>query len=201
MANIFVHSAGFSAVAIDSLDSLVPLAELNQALGEYAFRDFSELLSRWLPRMAQDLLRTNTLLLVTRSDPDAHHPVYHNLKTNLHRLALSFHAAQRLQLTRNDNTAIEFPIWKIQIKIVKNIFSPCFKTKSLDIIVNRSVNKIIETLEIGEQLGLITEITGNYFYREILLGSTRGEVIGFLEYHPEVVSQIELAIRQRFFTS
>ena len=196
-AYILAHSGAFNAIAIDSLTSLVPIAELDAPFGTPGVESVETLLSRQLPQLMAALHGSQTALLVTGQSRVGMSTVYHELESHLSRLALPLTAAVRLELNPISAPTERQAVQRIQVKIIKNKFAPCFKTADLDIIVNRGFNKIGETLDLGEELAIFSRQGSLYIYRGFPLGARREEVSEYFRSHPQMTAEIEQAIRQR----
>lgn len=194
--SILAKSAAFSVIAIDSLNSLVPEVTLNSQPGYYENGDLMALLASWLPRITRDLIRTETTLIITQSEQNHLSEIYHDLEKHLNRLTLALHASQRLKLTNKIEKPDLSPYRKIQVNVIKNNFAPCFKMVSLDIIVNRNINKIDELIDLAQERGLINQVENSYVYRGLTLGTNRNSAVGFLTCHPIIAREIESIIRK-----
>jgi recombination protein RecA len=196
-AYILAHSGAFMAIAIDSLTSLTPLAELDAPLGSPIEESVASLLSKWLPQLMSAIQGSQTALLVTGQTRSGMSNVYHGLESHLTRLALPLNAALRLKLSSISTPSERRPVQRIQVNIIKNKFAPCFKTVDLDIIVNRGINKTGELLDLGEELAILSRQGPQYIYRGFPLGARREDVYECLRHHPQMAAEIEQTIRQR----
>jgi recombination protein RecA len=196
-AHIMAQSGAFMAIAIDSLTSLTPLAELNTPLGVSIPGSIESLLSKWLPQLIAAIQNSQAALLVTGQTQPGMSAVYHDLESHLTRLALPLSAAVRLKLNSISDPNVGRPVQRIQVKIIKNKFAPCFKTIDLDIIVNKGINKTGELLDLGEEFSIFSRQGPQYVYRGFSLGARREDVNEYLCRHPQMAAEIEQAIRQR----
>lgn len=190
---ILLASGAFSLVALDSLDGLVPLAEINTRLGEAAPKPAETLLSRWLPRLTDLAQSGGTIIVITRRSETQISGAYHHLKANPARMALSLSAGVSLQLAEPP-AVLERP--RLAVRVVKNQYAPYIKTAELDIIVNSSINKTGEMLELAQSFGIITWRDGCYYYQSQALGAGIEEADRYLNDHPQVAEQLAGAVRQ-----
>jgi recombination protein RecA len=197
IASILAHSGAFMIILIDSLTSLIPLAELEAPLGAPILESSESLLSKRLPRLAAAIQSNQTALLTTSQTQSGMSTIYHELKSHLTRLAMPLSAAVRLKMSTISAPSERRPEQRIQVKIIKNKFAPCFKTVDLDIIVNRGINKTGELLDLGEEFAIFSRQGPQYIYRGFPLGARREEVGEYLQNHPQMAAEIEQAIRQR----
>ncbi len=196
-AYILARSGAFTAIVIDSLTRLVTRAELTAPLGGSIEAPIGELVARWLPRLMTAIQSKQTALIMTDQTTTGMSSVYHNLETHLSRMALPLSAAIRMKLNLRsplDEYRSEHPI---QVQIVKNKYSPCFKTVELDIIVNRGINKTDELIALGEELGILSRHGKHYYYQALDLGARREEIDQVLRQGPWIAAEINRAIRMK----
>jgi len=196
-AYILANSGAFMVIVIDSLNSLVLKAELDAPFDAPVLESIDPLLSKWLPQLMPALQIGQTALLVTSQSTSGMSIVYHSLGAHLTRLALPLHAAVRLKLSTISDPGEINLVQRIQVKIIKNKFAPCFKTVDLDIIVNRGFNKTGELLDLGEELAIVSRQGPQYIYRGFPLGARREDVCETLNRNPQMAAEIEQAVRQR----
>lgn len=142
IANILTRSGAFKVIVVDSLTKMVPLAELTTPIGAPIGANFNRLLAHYLPPLFNAIHGSESALVLTNQGISGMSAVYHQLESNLPRLALSLHAAVRLKLEPLTDPGVDQPVRRIQARIIKNKFASCFKTIELDIIVNRGNEKI-----------------------------------------------------------
>jgi recombination protein RecA len=151
----------------------------------------------WLPRLAADLLRNQTTLIVTTPASSSMSGVYHGLGSHLNRLALPLHAAIRIKLSPDRLFPDSHLLRRIRVEIVKNKFAPCFKSIDLDIIVNRGINKTGELFDLSDEFALLSRRNEDIFYGDRRLGKNRSEAIDMLSHEETLSEEIEQAVRQR----
>jgi recombination protein RecA len=135
--HILARSGAFRLIVIDSLNTLMPMAELSAPLGALTDEPAERVVSKWLPDLHIAIQRNQTALIVTDLIVSGMSVIYHELQTHLSRLALPLNAALRLKINPLVGSEQSQPLQRIQVQIVKNKFAPCFNTIDLDIIDNR----------------------------------------------------------------
>lgn len=192
-------SGAFMLVVLDSLDGLVPLAEINTPLGDPAPATPQAVFARWLPRLARRAHESGTILLITRRSETRPSRTYHKLKSNPARMALSLNASVSIQLAAARGPA-EYS--RLVVQVTKNQLAPFVKTSELDIIVNESINnRTGELIELAQQYRIIEPREDQYYYQSLALGSGPQAAVDFLIKHPQVIEQLEKMVRQEALTN
>jgi recombination protein RecA len=196
-ASILVRSGAFGVIVIDCLSNLPSQVELANPLGT-TLEDVSDALTaNWLPRLATDLLRNQTTLILTTPASSSMSGVYHGLGSHLNRLALPLHAAIRIKLSPDRLFAESPELRRIRVEIVKNKFAPCFKSIDLDIIVNTGIDKTGELFDLSDEFALLSRRDHGIYYGDRYLGKNRSEAIEILSSDGSLSEEIEQAVRRR----
>jgi len=195
MAERLARSAAFAVVVIDSLTGLIPQEELAAPYGTPVSSNLDHLLARWLPQLNSAIHHTQTALILTDQTKTGVSRVYHELENHLSRIALPLTASLRLRLETISAPLTTQEIRRIRVQGVKNKFAPCFKSVTLDIIVNRGINKIGEILDLGVESGTLSRQGSGYFYQGKRLGATRQETSDVLGRSPQLADELERVIR------
>lgn len=196
-ASILVRSGAFGVIVLDCLSNLPSQSELANPLGTLVEDENDTLKAKWLPRLARDLLRNQTTLILTTPASSSMSGVYHGLGSHLNRLALPLHAAIRIKLTPDRSFASTHLLRRIRVEIVKNKFAPCFKSIDLDIIVNRGINKTGELFDLSYEFALLSRRDHGMYFGCRYLGKNRSEAIEILSTQGSLSEEIEQAIRRR----
>lgn len=195
--SILARSGAFGVIVLDCLSNLPSQSELANPLGTLVEDISDALTANWLPRLATDLLRTQTTLILTTPASSSMSGVYHGLGSHLNRLALPLHAAIRIKLTPDRSFADSHLLKRIRVEIVKNKFAPCFKSIDLDIIINRGINKTGELFDLSDEFALLSRQDHGIYYEGWYLGKNRSEAIEFLSREGPLSEEIEQAVCQR----
>jgi recombination protein RecA len=125
--------------------------------------------------------------------------VYHQLAANTARLAPKLYADVRLQLEAlPDHQPIDQARRKrVQVRIVKNSFSPGCFTINVDFMYNDPISLYGELLDLGIQSSTISRQGRNYFFRGQPIGMGDQAARLYLSEHPDLADEIEKDIRQR----
>jgi recombination protein RecA len=197
------QSAVFDLIVLDSITTLVPEEDLRLPLWMNSKINRDQLLSNSLSKLAICISRSGTSVIFTKQNLKQLSSIYHGLAKNPSRLALGLQAKVRLDLFPGETIKERknFLGRNIQVKIVKNIICPQFYSAEFDIIMyNKGLDKSGEILTFGSQLDIINKTNTGLYYQGINLGVNHREAVHFLDDHVDLISEIEMEIRQMLFS-
>ena len=87
---------------------------------------------------------------------------------------------------------------RTRIKVVKNKIAPPFKEAEFDIMFGQGISKEGDVLDLAANLGVINKSGAWYAYNESKIGQGRENAKVFLKEHPEVLEEVELAVRKHY---
>ncbi len=197
-----IRSQAIRIIVLDSIDSLVPMAESASKFSDETTNPVDKLFSNFLSKINPILRRSQTILLLTRSQPAPNKTVYHKLSQNTARLATKLHASILMQLESPSNLVENKHSsgWRVLVNLKKNKFGPCPRTIKLDIMYNDGILKVGEIFDLGLQLQIIKNLPGRYLYQSQVLGNSKQESLDFLKSSLLVSRKIEEEIRQIIFS-
>jgi len=115
--------------------------------------------------------------------------------------ALKFYASQRLDIRRKEKlesgTGDDKEAFgnRVKVKVVKNKIAPPFREVEIDVLFNEGISFAGELLDIGADRGVIKKAGAFYSYGETRLGQGRDNSREFLKANPEIMKEIEIAVR------
>lgn len=200
MLEILAASGSFAMIILDSLLTLIPEFEPDPSQDENHQVQTARLLSQTLGKLSSIIHRNGACLVFTNQPLSTRRgAAYHGLSKNPARLALKLQAAQRLELRpqRLIQEGERITGQHVQVRIIKNIFAPCYQAVELDIMYDIGVQIAGETFDLGTQLQIIRQQEKIYSYRGWLLGKERQEAIRFLNQNRLLAEEIRQVIRQK----
>jgi len=85
---------------------------------------------------------------------------------------------------------------RTRVRVVKNKLAPPFRQAEFDVLYGQGVSRIGELLDLALQQGVIAK-NGTWFsYQENQIGQGREQAKAFLQASSEVVTALELQVRQ-----
>jgi recombination protein RecA len=115
--------------------------------------------------------------------------------------ALKFYASQRLDIRRKEKlesgTGDDKEAFgnRVKVKVVKNKIAPPFREVEIDVLFNEGISLAGELLDIGSDRGVVKKAGAFYSYGETRLGQGRDNSRTFLKANPEIMKEIEIAVR------
>lgn len=118
-------------------------------------------------------------------------------------IALKLHAAVRLEMTPREliRSGIAIVGEQIQVRVVKPKLSVPFDTIIINIMYNGVVSRLDNLFDLAIDLEFINKQRGSYSYGEYFLGLGREAAMASLRKQPQLVEDIETAIRETFLPS
>lgn len=198
-----VQSRAFDLIVLDSITTLVPKEDLELPLWLNSKVSREHLLSNSLNKLSNLVSRSGTSIIFTNQNLKQLSSVYHGLAKNPSRLALGLQSTVRLDLNPGEihNHPNNFRGRVIQVRVVKNTYSPRFYSAEFDIIMyNKALDKSGEILFFGIQLNIVINKNTGLYYQGINLGVNHQKAVQFLDEHADLVSEMEKQIRQKLFS-
>ncbi|MCC6738672.1 MAG: recombinase RecA [Planctomycetia bacterium] len=198
IADLLVRSNSVDLILIDSVAALAPRVELEGEMGDQHVGLQARLMSQALRKLTGSLGKSQTAVVFTNQVREKIGVMYGNPETTPGGRALKFYASVRIETRRvtaikeGENTIGH----RAKATIVKNKLAPPFRKAEFDIIYGRGISREADVLDLGEQHKVLTR-SGTWFnFGETRLGQGRDKAREFLEQNPDVLKQVEDAIRK-----
>jgi recombination protein RecA len=114
--------------------------------------------------------------------------------------ALKFWASVRMKIRRVESLKQGGEVIgsRTAVQVVKNKVAPPFREATFDILFGRGISRAGDILDLATEGGLVKK-TGTWFaYGDLRLGQGRENARQFLDDNPEVMAELEAALRQSF---
>ncbi len=198
IAEVLVRSNAIDVIVIDSVAALVPKAEIEGEMGDPHVGLQARLMSQALRKLVSAISKSKTCVIFTNQIRMKIGVMYGSPETTTGGNALKFYATMRLDIRRVGPIKEGQDIVgnRTKVKVVKNKIAPPFKEVEFDIIYGRGISKEGEILDLGVESNLIEKSGTWYSYNGERLGQGRENSKNFLRDHPELISDIEMKIRQ-----
>ena len=194
-----VRSGAVDIVIIDSVAALVPRAEIEGDMGDSPMGMQARLMSQALRKLSGAIKQTNTSVVFTNQLRQKIGVMFGNPETTTGGMALKFYSSVRLDVRRIQSIKLGSEIIgnRTRVRVVKNKVAPPFRTAEFDIMYNEGISKSGDILDLAVELGLIDKRGSFYSYGDIRLGQGRENAKGFLRENPDMMEEIDLAVRQQ----
>jgi recombination protein RecA len=198
IAEVLVRSNAIDVIVIDSVAALVPKAEIEGEMGDPHVGLQARLMSQALRKLVSAISKSKTCVIFTNQIRMKIGVMYGSPETTTGGNALKFYATMRLDIRRVGPIKEGQDVVgnRTKVKVVKNKIAPPFKEVEFDIIYGRGISKEGEILDLGVESNLIEKSGTWYSYNGERLGQGRENAKNFLRDHPELISDIEVKIRQ-----
>jgi len=194
-----VRSGAVDVVVIDSVAALVPRAEIEGDMGDSPMGMQARLMSQALRKLSGAIKQTNTAVIFTNQLRQKIGIMFGNPETTTGGMALKFYSSVRLDVRRIQSIKLGSEIIgnRTRVRVVKNKVAPPFRTAEFDIMYNEGISKSGDILDLATELSLIEKRGSFYSFGDIRLGQGRENAKSFLRENPDMMAEIDLAIRQQ----
>jgi recombination protein RecA len=200
IAEILVRSNAIDVIVVDSVAALVPKAEIEGEMGDPHVGLQARLMSQALRKLVSAISKSKTCVIFINQIRMKIGVMYGSPETTTGGNALKFYATMRLDIRRIGPIKEGQDIIgnRTKVKVVKNKIAPPFREVEFDIVYGRGISREGDILDLGVDSNLIEKSGTWYSYNGERLGQGRENAKTFLRDHPELLSDIEMKIRQTY---
>ena len=203
ITDMLVRSNAVDVVVIDSVAALTPKSEIEGEMGQQQVGLQARLMSQALRKLAGNVSRANTLVIFINQLRMKIGVMFGNPETTTGGNALKFYASVRLDIRRvgsrkNGETVVAN---LTRVKVVKNKVAAPFRQAEFEILFGQGVNREAELVDLGAEHGIIEKSGAWYSYKGERIGQGKENAVEFLKGNPQVLSEIDAALRARLLES
>lgn len=197
ITDTLVRSGAVDLVIIDSVAALVPRSEIEGDMGNPTMGVQARLMSQALRKLSGAINQTKTAVIFTNQLRLKIGVMFGNPETTTGGMALKFYASVRLDVRRVQSIKVGAEIVgnRVRVRVVKNKVAAPFRAAEFDIMYNEGISKSGDILDLATTLEVIDKRGSFYSYKEGRLGQGREASKNFLNQNPELMKEIELAVR------
>jgi recombination protein RecA len=202
VASLLIASGAVDVVIIDSVAALVPQAELDAAIGEQHAGVQANLLSQALRKLAGQIARANTAVVVTNQlRQRAGTPGQATYTTGGR--ALGYYASVRLHLHQPSSVKDAGRVLgtRVRAQVVKNKLAPAWQACELELHADHGLSAEAALVDLSLDAGLLAQRGGWIAYGTVRLGQGRQAARRRLREHPELAGQLDRELRTRLGAS
>ncbi len=202
VASVLIASGEVDALVIDSIAALVPQAELDAAIGQQHAGVQANLLSQALRKLAGQIARANTAVVVTNQLRQragvAGTPTY-----TAGGRALGYYASVRLHLHHPESLTEHGRVLgtRVRAQVVKNKLAPAWQATELELHADHGLSAEASLLDLGLDAGLLAHRGAWVSYGTVRLGRGRQAARRHLRDHPDLAGQLDHEFRARLGTA
>ena len=201
IVDALVRSGAVDLIVVDSVAALTPKAEIEGNMGDSFMGLHARLMSQALRKVTGVINKSNSTVIFINQIRMKIGVMFGNPETTTGGNALKFYASQRLEIRKKEKlesgTGDDKEAFgnRVKVKVVKNKIAPPFREVEIDVLFNEGISLAGELLDIGADRGVIKKAGAFYSYGETRLGQGRDNARTFLKENPEMMKEIELAVR------
>jgi recombination protein RecA len=205
IAENLIRSGAIDLLVIDSVAALVPKSEIEGEMGESKMGLQARLMSQALRKLTATIGRTGCCCIFINQLREKIGVMFGNPETTTGGNALKFYASLRLDI-RKSGTAIKDKDGNVvgsptKVKVVKNKLAPPFRVATFDIVFGEGISKTGEIIDLGVECDVIQKSGSWFSYEGTKIAQGREQAKQFLHDNPEVASQIEAKIKEKYSPS
>ena len=196
-AEKLIKTGAFGVCVIDSINALVPKAELDGTIHNKHMGHHGKLMSASMRRFVPLLGETNTLLIFINQQRFKVGP-YAGGPTTTGGEAIKYYASYRIEVKGGmskdsklfDPNTSEVCGHTMSFKVVKNKLGPPFREGQTDLYYGVGYDSIGELITLGSDLGVF-EVSGSWYkYKGEQIGQGKGQVREFLKDNPDIRDEL-----------
>ncbi len=197
-----IASGAMDIVVLDSVAALVPKSEIEGDMGDSFVGLQARMMSQALRKLGGSLNKTKTAAIFINQIREKIGVMFGNPETTPGGRALKFWASVRLEVRRGEflKSGTDAYGARTKVKVVKNKVAPPFKQAEFDMIFGQGISRAGDVLDLSVEHSLVTKAGTYYNYGETRLGQGRDNAREFLLSNPEIMSELDLALRTKLLT-
>ena len=191
------RSNALDVIVIDSVDALVPKAELEGEMGMATMGMQARLMSQALRKLTAILAKSKTTCVFTNQLREKVGVMFGNPETTPGGKALKFYASVRIDIRRKEtikDAAGNATGNHVKVKIVKNKVAPPFAEAEFDIMYNQGIDKEGSIIDVGITSGVVEKKGAWLQFNGELIGQGKDAAKKALVEKPELGKKITEAI-------
>ncbi|NRH21029.1 recombinase RecA [Candidatus Gracilibacteria bacterium] len=201
IVDALVRSGAVDLIVVDSVAALTPKAEIEGNMGDSFMGLHARLMSQALRKVTGVINKSNSTVIFINQIRMKIGVMFGNPETTTGGNALKFYASQRLEIRKKEKlesgTGDDKEAFgnRVKVKVVKNKIAPPFREVEIDVLFNEGISLAGELLDIGSDRGIVKKAGAFYSYGETRLGQGRDNSRTFLKANPDIMKEIEIAVR------
>jgi len=194
------RSGAIDLVVVDSVAALVPKAELEGDMGDAHVGLQARLMSQALRKLTGAIGKTNCTVVFINQLREKVGVFYGNPQVTTGGNALKFYSSVRMEIKKVDSIKVNGEVVgnRTRAKIVKNKVAPPFKEAEFDIMFGEGISFVGDLLDLATEIDVINKSGAWYAYQGNKIGQGRENAKIYLQDNPEVLSEVEKAVRAHF---
>ena len=199
IAEALVRSGAIDAIVLDSVAAMVTKAEIDGDMGDTHVGQLARLMSQALRKLTSVISKSNCVAIFINQVREKIGVIYGNPETTPGGRALKFYSSVRIEVRRGEaiKNGGEVIGNRTKCKIVKNKVAPPFKECEFDIMYGQGISRVGEVLDLAVEIGVVNKSGAWFSYNGAKLGQGRDNAKEVLKNNPEMMAEIEKAVKAR----
>jgi len=199
IVEVLVRSGALDVIVVDSVAALVPKAELEGDMGDAPMGTQARLMSQGLRKLTAVISKARTSVIFINQLRQKIGVTFGNPEVTTGGNALKFYASVRLDVRRTNvlKRGEDVVGNRTRVRVVKNKLAPPFRQAEFDVLYGQGVSRTGELLDLALQQGLIAKNGAWLSYQATPLGQGREQAKTFLQASADIVTALELHVRQK----
>lgn len=199
IAETLVRSNAVDLIVVDSVAALVPQAEIEGDMGDSHMGLQARLMSQALRKLTGIISKSKATVIFINQIRMKIGVMFGNPETTTGGNALKFYASVRIDIRRIGQIKVGEEILgnRTKVKVVKNKIAPPFRTAEFDIMYNEGISLTGDVLDLAVIHGVVGKSGAWFDYKEGKIGQGREATKVYLKQNPEVLNEIEKAVREK----
>lgn len=195
-----VRSGAIDIVIVDSVAAIVPKAEIDGEMGDSHVGLQARLMSQALRKLTAVISKSNCIVIFINQLREKIGIMFGNPETTTGGRALKFYSSVRMDVRKTDTlkNGGEVIGSRTRIKVVKNKIAPPFKEAEFDIMFGEGISKAGDLLDLAANIDVINKSGAWYAYKGEKIGQGRENAKTFLKQNPDIMSEVEEAVRKYY---
>jgi len=195
-----VRSGAVDIIIVDSVAALVPKAEIDGEMGDSHMGLQARLMSQALRKLTAVSSKSNCIIVFINQLRQKIGVMFGNPETTTGGNALKFYSSIRMDVRRIETLKSGGDVIgnRTRIKVVKNKIAPPFKEAEFDIMFGEGISKVGDVLDLAANMDIVSKSGAWYAYNGEKIGQGRENTKIFLKNNPEILTEIETKVREKF---
>jgi recombination protein RecA len=199
ICELLVRSNAVDVIVVDSVAALIPRAEIEGEMGDTHVGLQARLMSQAMRKLTGAISKSRTCVIFINQIRMKIGVMFGNPETTPGGNALKFYSSVRIDVRRigtlkEGDQAVGNTV---RARIVKNKVAPPFRTAEFDLMFDSGINRVGDIIDLGVANDVVTKQGAWFSYGDIRLGQGRANSASFLKDNPDLLQEVETAVRQK----
>ena len=200
IAETMIRSGALDIVIVDSVAALVPKAEIEGDMDDQQVGLHARLMSKAMRKLTGVINRSNCAVVFINQFREKVGIMFGNPEVTTGGRALKFYASVRMDVRRVEaiKQGGEIIGNHTKVKVVKNKVAPPFKEAEFDIMFGQGISREGDLIDLAVKVDAVQKSGAWYAYKGEKIGQGRENAKTFLREHPEIMSEVEVQVREYY---